>query len=68
MSGETEKKIKDYLEETDGPDSDDSVREVAAGKLWQTGNPQNQAAAEAIWNELGLNKLEIAGLKEDWTP
>lgn len=68
MSEISEKMIQDYLNGLDEPDTDSSVRETAAGRLWQTGDPESQAVAERIWKLLGTSPEEIEIIKQHFSP
>ncbi len=60
-----QKRYKEEREkEMKQPDSDKSVREVAAAQLWHTGDPVNMEAAEKIWAEVGTHPEEIEELKK----
>lgn len=59
--------ILDYLKKW-GQDSDKAVRKEAAARLWRIGGADNQAAAEAIWKELGVHPDEIEELKKEYAP
>lgn len=68
MSETSEKMIKEYFDRIGGSDADTSVREVAAGRLWITGDPVNQIAAEDIWKKVGTSSSIIKEMKEDYAP
>lgn len=59
--------IKTYIDEH-GVDPDVPVREIAAARLWKTGDPENQAAAEEIWKKVGTPKSGVSELKKDYDP
>jgi len=65
MSEKASKLIKQYLDKW-GKDDDVSVREISAARLWQTGNNENQVAAEAIWSILDTNSEDIEEMKRDF--
>jgi hypothetical protein len=68
MSEKSEAMIREYLDKAGGPDPEKAVREVVAGRFWQTGDLENQAAAEAIWKKIGDDAMDIKELKRDFAP
>ncbi|NCO12232.1 MAG: hypothetical protein COZ34_03370 [Candidatus Pacebacteria bacterium CG_4_10_14_3_um_filter_34_15] len=68
MSERSKRMIEEYLKNIDELDQDLAVREIAATRLWETGDSKNQAIAEEIWKLLGTSEEEVEELKRNYVP